>query len=75
MVEAEGVQERGLEVVDRHDILDRLVTEIIGLPVGVTPLEAAAGEPEGERVTVVVSAVSPLRNRQPSEFTGPDHHG
>ena len=53
-----------MQVVDADDVLDRLVAEVVGRPVDVAALEAAAGQPEREAVAVVVAAVGPLRDRQ-----------
>ena len=52
--------------------VDGGVAEVVGCAVDVAPLEAAAGEPEGEAVPVVVAAVGALRDREPAEFPGPD---
>src|SRR6185437_10781850 len=73
VVEAEGVQQRRVEVVDRHLVLDRLVAELVRLPEDESALEAAAGQPEREAVAVVVAAVGPLRDRQAAELAGPEH--
>src|SRR5262249_43175190 len=59
VVEPQGVQERGLEVVDGHDGIDRLVAELIGGPVGMTRTEPAAGQPEREAVGAVGPAAGP----------------
>src|SRR6185503_12454249 len=46
VVEAEGVQKRGVEVVDTHDVFDGLASELVGLPVGVAWAETASGQPQ-----------------------------
>ena len=75
VVEAQGVEQGGLEVVDGDDVLDGGVAEVVGRAVDVAPLEAAAGQPEREAVAVVVAAVGPLRDRQAAELAGPEDDG
>ena len=72
VVEAQGVEQGGLEVVDGDGVFDGGVAELVGRAVDVAPLEAAAGQPEREAVAVVVAAVGPLRDRQPAELAGPE---
>ena len=50
VVEAEEVQERGVVVVVVHDVLHRVMAELVGLAVGEALLEAAAGHPHREAV-------------------------
>ena len=60
VVEAEGVQQRRVQVGDADDVLDGRVAEVVGRAVDVALLEAAAGEPQREGVAVVVAAVGAL---------------
>ena len=57
VVEAQQVQDRGVQVVDVDLVLDRLEAELVGRAVDVAALDAAAGQPHGEAVVVVVAAV------------------
>ena len=57
VVEAEEVEHRRVEVVDVHDVFDGAEAEFIGGTVDVAAARAAAGEPAGEAVVVVVAAV------------------
>ena len=75
VVEAEGMQEGGLEVVDRDHVLHGPVSELVGRAVGITGLESASGQPQREAVAVVVAAVGPLRDREPAELAGPEDDG
>ena len=72
MVQAEQVQDRGVPVVDVHRVLDRLVAELVGRPVGQPAPDAAAGHPDGEPLAVVVAAVGGLAVRRAAELAGPD---
>src|SRR4051794_7926265 len=56
VVEAEQVQDRGMEVVHAHQGLHGLEPEVIGRAVDRAALDAAPGEPDGEPVVVVVPA-------------------
>ena len=56
MVEAQEVQQRGVEVAHVDRIGDRLKSDRIGLAVAETWLDAAASEPDRERVRVMVAA-------------------
>ena len=54
--------------------IDGLVADLVGLAVVDAPLDAAAGQPGGEGVRVVVAAGAPfLHDRQPAELAVPDH--
>ena len=48
MVDAQAVQDRGVQVVDVDRVLDDVVAEVVGLAVDDARLDAAAGEPDGE---------------------------
>ena len=56
VVEAEQVEDRGLEVVGRDDVLDGAVADLVGRAVGHAALDAAAGQPDREALAVVVAA-------------------
>jgi len=57
VVDAQAVQNRGVEVVDVCGVLDDVVTEVVGLAVHDPFLDAPAGEPDGEALGMVVAAV------------------
>src|SRR5437660_856256 len=59
-VEAEEVEDRGVEVGDIVAILLGMEADRVGGAVDDAPLEAAAGHPGREAVDVVVAAVAPL---------------
>ena len=58
-----------------HTLDGRLVADLVRLAVADAPLDAAAGQPGGEAVGVVVAAglVAGLRDRQAAELAAPDH--
>src|SRR6186713_1291289 len=69
VVQAEEVQDGGVQVVDVDAVLDGLEAELVGLAVTNAPFDAAAGQPVGEGVRVVVATgASFLHDRQPAEL-------
>src|SRR5260221_434204 len=56
VVEAQEVQDGGVQVVHVDLVLHGLVAELVGRSEGVAGLDAGAGEPDGEAVGVVVAA-------------------
>ena len=73
VIDTEQVEHRGPEVVDRVDVFDGVIAELIGGAVDRARLHAAAGQPHAEPVRVVVATVGSLRERRPPKLTGPDH--
>src|SRR5437763_10613311 len=57
VIEAEQVQQGGVQVVDAGRPLGRLVADLVGRPVMVAALQAAAGHPDGEDELMVVAAL------------------
>src|SRR5439155_7992513 len=68
------VQDRRVQVVDADAVERGAVAELVGRAVPGPPLDAAAGEPVGEGVRVMVAAWlgALLGDRQPAEFAAPD---
>src|SRR5688572_12345544 len=56
VVDAEQVEHRGVQVVDRSHVLDSLVAEVVGGAEAEAALYAGAGEPDREALWVVVAA-------------------
>ena len=76
-MDAEAVQDGGLEVVDMDRVLLRIETEVVGGAEGHAGLDAAAGHPDREGFSVVVSSVfltvgAALRVGRPAELAAPD---
>src|SRR2546427_406280 len=61
VVETQQVQRRGVEIVDMHAVLDRVIADVVGGPVDEASLHAAARHPDRIAVGVVIAAVIALR--------------
>ena len=57
MVEAQELQDRGVEVADVDGVFDDVVGEVVGFAVDRAAFDAAAGHPHGEAAGVMVAAV------------------
>ena len=68
VVHAQQVQDRGVQVVDVHAILDSVYAELIRGAVDVTTLRSAARQPDGKACVVMVAAGLPLRRRRTAKF-------
>ena len=76
VVEAEEVEDGGVEVVDVDFVFDGVEAEFVGFSVGEAAFDAASGEDHGEGVGVVVSAVvAELVHGGAAEFAAPDDEG
>ena len=74
VIEAEQVQDRGVEVVDSGNVLDRHMSEVVGRPVAVAGLHARAGKPDGESLRVMVAAVGAFLEGGHSAELGHESH-
>ena len=72
-VEAELVEDRGVDVGDVVAVLDGVEADLVGRAVDDAALQAAAGHPDGEAEDVMVAAVGTLRTGRATEFGGEDH--
>ena len=77
VIETELMQQRGVNVVNVDGIFDSAETEFIGLAVALSGFEAAAGEPHGEGVNVVIAAggLADFAHRRAAEFATKDDDG
>ena len=78
MVEAEKMEECGLEIVHVHLAFDDVVTQFIGCAVGVAASKSTASHPEAEGARMMVApqelrAVAFFVHRRAPEFAAPDH--
>ena len=77
MVDAEAVENRRVQVVDVHRVLDDVVAVVIGLAVADARFDSAAGHPNRVAATVMVATVVVLFNLalaidRAAEFTAPN---
>ena len=72
VVQAEEVEDGGVEIVDGGDVLFRLPAECIRGAMGMAALDAGAGEPGGKAFGVVVAAAGAfLESRHAAELSAP----
>jgi hypothetical protein len=74
VMNAQRVQQRGVKVRHAHDVLHRPISELIGRPVDVPRLEAAACHPGRKRMAIVIPPILALRHWQSPELARPEHH-
>ena len=74
-VEAELVEDGGVDVGDVVAVFDGVEAELVGFAVGDAAFDAAAGHPDGEAVGVVVASVAALGAGGSAELGGPDDEG
>ena len=67
VVQAEQVQDRGVQVVDVDRVFHRRPADLVGLAVDLAALDAAAGHQHAERIRMMVAARS--RSRVPPRFS------
>ena len=80
VVDAQAVENGGVQVVNVHRVLDNVVTEFVGVAVSDARLDPAAGEPDRETPRMVVAAVifggqRALAIDRAAEFSAPDDQG
>ena len=78
MIDAQGIQHCGLDIVNVHGILHNTVAIVISLADRTAALDAAAGHPHGEATWVMVAAIVGRREFALAvdgtpEFTTPNH--
>lgn len=75
VVQAEQVEDGGVEVVHVEFVFNGLISPFVGGAVGMAGSDAAAGQPNGESLRIVVAAVVVLREGSASEFAAPPDEG
>lgn len=75
VVDAQQVQNGGMEIVDVNAVMHGSETKVIGLSVRDAPFDTAPGKPRGEAEVIVVSAGTILRSWCATKFPAPDHEG
>ena len=75
VVQAEQVQDGGVKVVHVEFVFNGHVSPFISGAVGIAGTNAAAGQPNGESLRVVVASIVVLGEGSPSEFAAPPNEG
>ncbi len=78
VVDTKTVQQRRLQIVDMHGILDDVVAIVVGLPDADAGLDSTSGHPHGKTARMMVAAVVrvcqlALAVDGPAEFATPHH--
>ena len=71
VVQAEQVEDGGVEIVHVEFVFDGLISPFVGGAVSVARPDSAAGQPNGESLRVVIAPVVVLGEGSASEFTAP----
>src|SRR6185312_1651714 len=61
VVEAELMQDSGVQIVDVDRVLDDGPADVVGLAIGEAPLKAAAGHPDAEGERMMIAAEFKVR--------------
>src|SRR5262245_15839261 len=74
VIEAELVEQGGVQVVDVRSAFGDAEAEFIGCAVDMSRFESAAGDPHGERIDVMIAAdgFADLAQRRAAELAAPD---
>src|SRR6185436_2483059 len=76
VVEAEEMEDGGVEVVDGEDVFHGLASEFVGDAVAESTPHAGTGEPAGKAVGIVITTLRAfLKHRHATEFSTPDDEG
>ena len=75
VVQAKQVQDGGVEVVHVEFVFNGLISPFVGGAVGIAGTNAAAGQPNGESLRIVIAPVVVLREGSASEFAAPPDEG
>src|SRR5262245_33670575 len=73
VVQPQGVEQRCMQIADADNVLHGAVAEFVRFAVDVASLEPAAGQPQREGMAIVIAAIGPLRDRETTEFSGPEY--
>ena len=73
VVDAELMQNGGLEVVDVHGVFGDVDAVVVSLAVGDAGAHAATGEPHHETVRIVVATIAVFANGCAPEFAAPNY--
>ena len=57
VIDAQAMEQGGVEIVNVHRVVDDVVAVVVGLAVDVSALDATAGQPDREAASMVVASV------------------
>ena len=72
VIETQQMQHGRVQVVHWDAIFDGVISVVVGVAVGKAPFDTSAGQPDGEPLRIVISAVAALHNRCAAEFAAPN---
>lgn len=75
MIQAEQVEDGGVEVVHVKFVFNGHVSPFVGGAVGIAGSNAAAGQPDGEASRIVIAPVVVLGEGSAAEFAAPPDEG
>src|SRR2546423_6060197 len=64
-----------MQIMHMHLVRDGAEAEVVGRPVDMPALRAAAGQPGREAPVVMIAPITALRSRCPTKLTTPDDKG
>src|SRR5690348_6180544 len=78
VVHSQTAQNRGVQVMDIHWVLDDVVAVVVGFAVSLAAFDSAAGHPNREAARMMIAPIvrfgkRPLRIDGSAEFAAPDH--
>lgn len=74
-VEAQLMEDRGMEIGDVMTVLHRVEPEFIGGAVGDASPDASAGQPDRKPIRMMIPTIAALRPRRAPELGPPNHKG
>ena len=66
------VQQRRVQVGNRHAVDDRAIAHLVGGPINLTGPESSPRQNGTEGISIMIAPQPILRNRQTAKFAGPD---
>ena len=75
MVESHEMQNRRVQVMHIHPILNGMYADIISGSVSQPPFDPTPGHPDRKSGVVVIAPFGPLSRRGPTKFSTPENQG
>ena len=73
VIDAQQVQNRGVQIVDVDSIMDGAKTEVVRFAVRHATFDASAGHPCCEAEMIVITTVAVFGRRRAAKFAAPQH--